>query len=121
MESFLARHGDTGRVPAGLLVDRLRTHLLAATAGSAAGHRFSALALVDQLELLNRQLKTFDTQIAAVFGEHADAKIFASFPGAGPVISAGLLAEIGEDRDRFPSPAVLMAEAGLAPVTLASG
>jgi transposase len=121
MESFLARHGYTGRVPAGLLVDRLRTHLLAATPGSTAGHRFSALALVDQLELLNRQLKTFDSQIALVFDQHADAKIFASFPGAGPVISAGLLAEIGEDRNRFPSPAVLLAEAGLAPVTLASG
>jgi transposase len=32
-----------------------------------------------------------------------------------------LLAEIGEDRARFPTPAVLLAESGLAPVTRASG
>ena len=32
-----------------------------------------------------------------------------------------LLAEIGEDRNRFPRPEVLLAESGLAPVTRASG
>jgi transposase len=121
MQGFLDRHGYTGRVPAALLVERLRTHLLAATPGSDDGHRFSALAQVEQLELLNRQLKTFDARIAEVFARHVDAAIFASFPAAGPVISAALLAEIGEDRTRFPTVSVLLAEAGLAPVTLASG
>ena len=121
MQGFLDRHGYTGRVPAELLVERLRTHLLAATPGSVQGHRFSAPSQVDQLELLNRQLKTFDARIAEVFGDHPDAPVFASFPAAGPVISAALLAEIGEDRTRFPAVGVLLAEAGLAPVTLASG
>jgi transposase len=121
MQAFLDRHGYTGRVPAELLVERLRTNLLSATPGSIEGHRFSALALVDHLELLNYQLKAFDVRCAAVFDQHPDATIFASFPGAGPVISAGLLAEIGEDRRRFPTVEVLLAEAGLAPVTLASG
>ncbi|WP_430982241.1 transposase, partial [Microbacterium lacticum] len=36
--------------------------------------------------------------------EHPDALIFASFPGIGPVLTAVLLAEIGEDRARFPQP-----------------
>lgn len=35
--------------------------------------------------------------------------------------ASALLAEIGEDRDRFPTVEALLAEAGLAPVTLASG
>lgn len=121
MQGFLDGHGYTGRVPAELLVERLRTHLLAATGGSVEGHRFSALAQVDQLELLNGQLKAFDVRIAEVFAGHPDAPIFASFPAAGPVISASLLAEIGEDRGRFPTVSVLLAEAGLAPVTVASG
>lgn len=121
MERFLGRHGYTGRVPAVLLVERLRTHLLAATAGSVEGHRFSALAQVDQLELLNGQLKAFDRRVAEALAAHPDGPIFASFPGAGPVISAALLAEIGEDRWRFPTVGVLLAEAGLAPVTLSSG
>ena len=56
-----------------------------------------------------------------MFARHPDAPIFASFPGAGPVVAAALLAEIGEDRRRFPTPETLLAEAGLAPVTVASG
>ncbi|MET7565672.1 transposase [Streptomyces sp. NPDC005479] len=32
-----------------------------------------------------------------------------------------LLAEMGEDRERFPTPAALMAETGVAPVTRFSG
>jgi transposase len=70
---------------------------------------------------VNRQLKAFDVRIAEVFETHPDAAVFASFPAVGPVISASLLAEIGEDRQRFPTVDVLLAEAGLAPVTLASG
>lgn len=42
-------------------------------------------------------------------------------PGIGHVLTAVLLAEIGEDRARFPQPEVLLAEAGLAPVTRSSG
>lgn len=53
--------------------------------------------------------------------EHPDSPIFASFPGVGPVLTGVLLAEIGEDRARFPAAALLLAEAGLAPVTRASG
>lgn len=56
-----------------------------------------------------------------MFASHPDAPIFASFPGAGPVIAANLLAEIGEDRDRFPHVGALLAESGLAPVTRSSG
>ncbi len=37
------------------------------------------------------------------------------------MLTATLLAEIGEDRTRFPAAGVLLAEAGLAPVTRASG
>jgi hypothetical protein len=37
------------------------------------------------------------------------------------VTAAALLAEIGEDRDHYPAVGVLLAEAGLAPVTRSSG
>jgi len=121
MQRFIARHGYTGRVPAGVLVERLRANLLEAAPGSVAGRSFGALALAEQVALLNRQLKEFDKRIDDAFWRHPDAEIFASFPGAGPVITANLLAEIGEDRGRFPAPATLLAEAGLAPVTRSSG
>lgn len=63
----------------------------------------------------------YDDAIAAAVSEHPDAKIFGSFPGIGPTLTAILLAEIGEDRSRYPCAAVLLADSGLAPVTRASG
>ena len=121
MQRFVSRHGYTGRVPAEVLVERLQSALLEASPGSTAGRRFGALALTEQLSLLNAQLAAFDDQIAQVFSRHPDAALFASFPAAGPVVAANLLAEIGEDRSRFPSVGMLLAEAGLAPVTRSSG
>ncbi|MDQ4046734.1 MAG: IS110 family transposase [Actinomycetota bacterium] len=121
MQRFLARNGYTGRVPAAVLVERLKGSLMESGPGSTCGHSHGTLVLVEQLELLNRQLKAFEARIAEVFPRHPDSGIFSSFPAAGPTIAPALLAEIGEDRRRFPTVATLLAEAGLAPVTLASG
>ncbi len=121
MQRFLDRHGYTGRVPAAVLAERLRTASMPTGEATTAGYTWSALQMVDHLELLNHQLKAFDERIATVFETHPDAPIFASFPAAGPVTASALLAEIGEDRNRFPTVDALLAEAGLAPVTLASG
>ena len=121
MGGFLARHHYTGRVPAQVLAERMRAHLLTGSAGTVAGKSFSAQSFARLLQLLNSQLADFDDAIAAAVAEHPDAHIFASFPGVGPVTTAVLLAEIGEDRARYPRPQVLLAEAGLAPVTRSSG
>lgn len=121
MERFLARHSYTGRVPPEVLVERLRANLTSAGPGTTAGRARGALALADQLEVMNRQLREYDRAIAEALGRHPDAKIFRSFPGTGRIISANLAAEIGEDRERFPTAASLLAEAGLAPVTRSSG
>ena len=85
------------------------------------GKSFSAQAFARLLSQLNTQLAEYDDAIAAAVAEHPDAAIFASFPGIGPTLTAVLLAEIGEDRNRYPTSAVLLAEAGLAPVTRSSG
>ena len=121
MSGFLTRHHYTGRVPAQVLAERMRANLLSGAPGTVAGKSFSAQSFTRLLQLLNTQLADYDDAIAAAVAEHPDAPIFASFPGVGPVLTGVLLAEIGEDRARFPSAAVLLAEAGLAPVTRASG
>lgn len=121
MSGFLTRHHYTGRVPAQVLSERMRANLLSASPGTVAGKSFSAQTFTRLLQLLNTQLADYDDAIAAAVAEHPDATIFASFPGVGPVLTGTLLAEIGEDRARFPAAAVLLAEAGLAPVTRASG
>lgn len=121
MAGFLTRHHYTGRTPAQTLAERMRANLLSGSPGTVAGKSFSAQSFTRLLQLLNGQLAEFDDAIAAAVAEHPDAPIFASFPGVGPVTTAVLLAEIGEDRTRFPRDTVLLAEAGLAPVTRASG
>ena len=121
MGGFLSRHHYTGRVPAHVLAERMRANLLSATPGTVAGKSFSAQSFARLLQLLNSQLADYDDAIAATVSEHPDAKVFSSFPGVGPTLTAVLLAEIGEDRRRYPTAAALLAESGLAPVTRSSG
>jgi transposase len=121
MARFCARIGYSGRVPAAVLVERVHTNLLAASDGTVAGHRYAALHLPDQLELLNNQLRAYNRRIHELLVQHPDHEIFLSFPAVGRVLAAELLAEIGEDRARYPTDQVLLSEAGAAPVTLASG
>ncbi len=121
MDAFLKRHSYRGRVPAGVLVERLRANLLSASIGTTAARSRFALAQTELLELLNRQLKEFDRVLEHALHVHPDAPIYLSFPGVGPVIAAMLLASIGEDRGRYPRAELLLSEAGLAPVTRASG
>lgn len=121
MARFCRRIGYSGRVDPRVLHERLQRRLMSAADGSIAGHSAAALALADQVELLNAQLKTYDDRILELFESHPDSEIFASFPAVGRVLGPALLADIGEDRQRFPTHQVLLAEAGLAPVTLASG
>jgi transposase len=121
MAAFCARHGYSGRTPAGVLTGRLRAHLLAASAGTTAGKTFTALMFADQLELLSTQVRVITRRISQLLAAHPDAAIFLSFPGMGDVTAATMLAEMGEDRARFPAADVLLAETGTAPVTRSSG
>jgi transposase len=89
--------------------------------GTVAGKAHSAKTFAHLLGVMNQALAEFDYAIDSVVAEHPDAEIFASFPGVGPVLTAVLLAEIGEDRNRYPSAQTLLAESGLAPVTRSSG
>jgi transposase len=74
-----------------------------------------------QLQIVVQTIKAYDQQIAQAFTQHPDHAIFASFPGAGPVLGPRLLASLGSQRERFASAANLQAYTGIAPVTKKSG
>ena len=89
-------------------------------------------AIVDTLSLavqmyatllrpLLEAIDTFDGKVAAVFADHPDHELFASFPGAGPVCAPRLAAAFGTDRTRWEAVTDLQAHAGIAPVTERSG
>jgi transposase len=121
MEGFISRQHYSGRTSSEVLVERIRPHLLAATPGTNQGKAFTAIRFAEQLQLMNQHLKDYDREISRLLDAHPDTAIFTSFPGIGPVTAATLLAGMGEDRSRYPSPGALLAETGLAPVTRASG
>jgi transposase len=104
MAAFCARHGYSGRTRPELLVARLRANLLSASPGTTAGKAFSAGLFVDQLELLNTQVRAITKLIRDRLADHPDAAIFLSFPGMGQVTAATMLAEMGEDRAGFRPP-----------------
>jgi transposase len=74
-----------------------------------------------QLRDITKTIKEFEEQIAATFGPHPDQALFASLPGAGPVLAPRLLAALGSARDHFQSAANLQRYTGIAPVTKQSG
>ena len=74
-----------------------------------------------QLQDVVRTIKHYEKQIADVFAEHPDRQIFASLPGAGPVLAPRLLASLGSERERFDSASNLQRYTGIAPVTKQSG
>ena len=74
-----------------------------------------------QLQLVVQTIKEYDTQIAAAFAGHPDREIFASLPGAGPVLAPRLLCSMGSQRERFEHATNLQHYTGIAPVTKQSG
>jgi len=122
LAAFLARQAYCGRRPAAELLDRLR----AAPAGlagpaecEAKGELVRTLAAV--LEPLVTQLQQLTASLEHAVAQHPDGPIIMSFPRAGRVNAAQILAELGDDRARFTHPDQLAAEAGVAPVTYESG
>jgi transposase len=77
--------------------------------------------LCRQLQLVQQTVQSFEKQIARAYAEHPDHTIFASLPGAGPVLGPRLLASMGSHRERFETATALQHYTGVAPVTKQSG
>ena len=122
LASFLAQHAYSGRRPVPELLARLRGSPVGACGEAeveAKGELVRALAMV--LESLVAQLGRLTARVEHAVAALEDGRIVMSFPRAGRVCAAQILAELGDERARFPSEEQLAAEAGVAPVTHASG
>lgn len=77
-----------------------------------------------QLLLLHRQRAAWERELTTLLhgdGAHPDGELLLSLPGLAARLAARVLGEIGDARQRFPTPAALQCYAGTAPVTKASG
>jgi transposase len=80
-----------------------------------------ARGLVAQLAALRSSIAAFDRRIAELVVAHPDGALFASLPGAGPVLVPRLIAAFGTRRDRYQSADEMERYSGIAPVKSASG
>jgi len=77
--------------------------------------------LVAQLAALRSQIAAYDRRLAELALAHPDGGLFASLPGAGPVLVPRLIAAFGTRRDRFQDADEVARYSGIAPVKIASG
>ena len=80
-----------------------------------------AMALLAMLDAACAGADDLEQAATEDFHKHPDHAVITSFPGLAEVTGARILAEIGDDRDRFTDDRALKAYAGSAPVTRASG
>lgn len=112
----------SGRRTATELLARLRsaaTGLAGAQTNDAAGQLVRSMVAV--LQPLVEQIADLTGRIERFVQALPDGQIVMSFPRAGRVCAAQILAELGDVRERFPSADQLAAEAGTVPVTYQSG
>jgi transposase len=122
LAAFLKDQGYSGRRSAA----ELRARLLAAPAGLAGEAESAAkgslvLALVRLLGTLIRELAALTHAIEQAVAELPEGKVVMSFPRAGRICAAQVVAELGDVKERFQTADQLAAEAGVCPVTHASG
>ena len=70
---------------------------------------------------MTAQIASLANELEARFEGHPDAEILSSLPGLGVVLGARVLAEFGDDPDRFVDPKARKNYAGTSPITKASG
>jgi len=122
LAAFLARNAYCGRRSPELLLERLRSALVVDIGENEMEAKGEIVrTLVAILETLVARLQTLSASVEHAVTQHPDGPMITSFPRAGRINAAQILAELGDDRARFSSDAHLAAEAGVAPVTRESG
>jgi transposase len=121
LAAWLASVGYCGRVDPAVLHARIT----AAPPGTRGEHGRALAgithAYLGTLQTITAQIEALAQQISQALALHPDRQIFTSLPRSGTIRAARLLAEIGDARGRFPTPASLACLAGVAPSTRQSG
>ncbi len=73
------------------------------------------------LAVLNGEIAQLGEVVAGHFGRHREAEIYTSQPGLGVILAARVLAEFGDDGNRFGDAKARKNYAGTSPITRASG
>lgn len=103
------------------IVEGLGVEALAAPEPVTEAFAATTRAQVAIITALNTQIAVLETELAAHFEKHPDADIYLSLPGFGVILSARVLAEFGDDPNRYDNAKSRKNYAGTSPITRASG
>ena len=103
------------------IVTALRSEQLPARDGIVAAYAAAIRSLVAITTEMVAQIGVMEDQVKAGFGRHPDAEIYLSQPGLGQILGARVLAEFGDDPQRYTDARSRKNYSGMAPITRASG
>lgn len=99
----------------------LRSQQLEVPGPVTAAYGAGVTAIVAGLQTMTTQVTALETEVESCFGRHPDAEIITSQPGLGMILGARVLAEFGDDPDRFVDAKARRDYAGTSPITRAFG
>jgi transposase len=99
----------------------LRGEQLSRPPAVTAAYAATVRSLIAVITTLNEQVKALQGQVEEHFGQHPDAEIYRSQPGMGAILGARVLAEFGDDPDRYADGKARKNYAATSPITRASG
>jgi transposase len=124
LQAFLDRHAYCGRQTPEKLLAKLR----AAPTGRAGeletdARRATVLGLIAALRPIVEQIRQLTSQIHGAVRAHPDGQIFLPLfrDRKTAICPATLIAELGDQRSRYPTTAAMIADAGQSPVAVESG
>ena len=123
IEALLRKSGRQRNVTATAAKIRasLATEQLTARPGVVPAYAASASALIVVLSAMATQTEVLAGQVEQGFGQHPDAEIYLSQPGLGVILGARVLAEFGDDPERYTDAKSRKNYSGMSPITKASG
>jgi transposase len=106
---------------ASAILEALRAPQLGQPPAVTAAYAVTIRSLIALITVLNEQVKALQGQVEENFGRHPDAEIYRSQPGMGAILGARVLAEFGDDPDRYADGKARRNYAATSPITRASG
>ncbi len=120
-QAFLRQHHHTQPKKWASCYARLQMHQATAAADIAQVYAQEAQLLAHLMQEMVHSRNQLLVQLHEAFLQHPDCALYQSLPAAGDYLEPALLVMLGDDRQRYPSPAALQALAGTCPVTKQSG
>jgi len=94
---------------------------MAAPPAVTAAFATSTRSLAQIIGGLNTEIVVLEAELSIEFEPHPDADIYQSMTGLGSILGARVLAEFGDDSERYESAKARRNCAGTSPITIASG